>query len=67
MTSRPNTPEPKSKGWVKQAHRYRLHISLSPEVALAIDEEARALGLKPSALVAVIVGRHVQQQGGHHG
>jgi hypothetical protein len=48
---------PTNKGWKKQAHRFRLTISLSEEIADKVDKEAQRLGIAPSILIAMIVGR----------
>lgn len=49
---------PTNKGWKKQAHRFRVTISLSEEIADKVDREAQRLGIAPSILIAMIVGQH---------
>jgi len=49
-------------GWSKQAGRYRLTVSLRPDIAAAVDRHAAEVGLSPAQLVALFVGQEIARR-----
>lgn len=53
--------KPPGTGWAQQRDRWRVTISLPPELAHRIGEEAEALGIPPATLITTIIGRHYRK------
>ena len=55
---------PPGTGWTRQRERWRVMVSLPPNLAQKVGEEAESLGVSPAVLITTMVGRHYADKKG---